>query len=313
MLYGSVVATFGPPVLCRLTRRGTAPRLGVFAWLVAIGGAIGAWALAAGMLIIEFATFWRHPADSLLASYAVLSMPIHLHGDVATGLGTLTLATLVAVVILAAIIVMVLNACRATLRLRRHTHAHGRAVRMVGRRVPGVGAVVLDSPERQAYCAPGRPDTIVVTSAAVDALTREQLAAVLAHEHAHLTGRHAAVIGFLRGIAATLPGMRLVTDGVGEISRLLEMCADDTAARSHGPEPLLGGLLAIIGATGPMPAGVLGAAGTAVLARAERLVAPVGAVRRATNRTALVAVIAATVIGLLEIAVGVLFCSTMLG
>ncbi|MGW4739377.1 M56 family metallopeptidase, partial [Nocardia xishanensis] len=62
----------------------------------------------------------------------------------------------------------------------------------------------------------------------------------------------------------------------------------------------------------PVPAGALGAAGTAVLARAERLVDPATGVRRATNRTALLGVIAATVTGLFEIAVGILFCSTMI-
>ncbi|WP_433191650.1 M56 family metallopeptidase [Nocardia sp. CA-107356] len=309
MIYGSLVATFGPTVLRRLTRRGVAPRLGVLAWLVAIAGVLGAWAMAAGLLIVEFATFCRHPADTLRDSYTVLSTPVHLHGGLIAQLGTLTLAALVAV----AVIGLLAHASRAMLRLRRTTRAHGHAVRMVGRRMPGVGAVVLDSSERQAYCVAGRPDTIVVTSAAVDALTREQLTAVLAHEHAHLSGRHGALLGLLRAIAITLPGVRLLTDGVGEIGRLLEMCADDAAARRHGPEPLLGGLLAIVGATGPVPAGALSAAATAVLARAERLAAPVGPVRRATNRTALLAVMAATVIGLLEIAVGVLFCTTVLG
>lgn len=309
MIYGSMVATFGPTVLRRLTHRGAAPRLGVLAWLVAIAGALGAWAMAAGVLIIEFATFCQDPADTLRDSYTVLSTPIHLHGGLIAQMGTLTLAALVAI----AVIGMLVHTARAMLRFRRTTRAHGRAVRMVGRRVPGVSAVVLDSPERQAYCVAGRPDTIVVTSAAVDALTREQLAAVLAHEHAHLSGRHGTLIGLLRAFAITLPGVRLVTDGVGEIGRLLEMCADDRAARRHGAEPLLGGLLAIVGANGPVPAGALSAAATAVLARAERLAAPVGPVRRATNRTALLAVIAATVVGLLEIAVGVLFCTTVLG
>ncbi|MFE9319652.1 M56 family metallopeptidase [Nocardia sp. NPDC052278] len=308
MIYGSLVATFGPTVLRRLTRRGVAPRLGVLAWLVAIAGALGAWAIAAAMLIVEFATYW-YPTDTLRDCYNALATPMRLHSGLLVQLGTLTCAALVAVALLG----VLAHAAQAMLYMRRKTIAHGRAVRMVGRRVPGVGAVVLDSPERQAYCVAGRPDTIVVTSAAVDALTEKQLAAVLAHEHAHLSERHAGLLRFLRGIAITLPGMRLVTDGVHEIGRLLEMCADDTAARTHGREPLLGGLLAIVGATEPLPAGALSAAATAVLDRAERLVAPVGAVHRATNRTALLAVMAATVVGLLEIAVGVLFCSTVLG
>ncbi|WP_067836673.1 M56 family metallopeptidase [Nocardia lijiangensis] len=308
MAYGSTVAVFGPPVLHRLTRRGVAPRLGVLAWLVAIAGALGAWVLAAGLLVVEFATYWRHPSEALRACYSVLSFPVHIHGGWGAQLVTYSLAALLA----SGVAAMSLQAARVALRLRRRTMAHGRAVRMVGRELPDVGAVVLDSPEPQAYCVAGRPDTIVVTSAALDALTREQLAAVLAHEHAHLRGRHAALTAVLRAVATTLPGLRLLTAGSVEIGRLLEMCADDRAARVHGREPLLGGLLALVGAGARVPVGALGAAGTAVLARAERLVDPVTGMHRATNRTALLGVIAATVIGLFEIAVGILFCSTMI-
>ncbi|MEV0298501.1 M56 family metallopeptidase [Nocardia sp. NPDC050710] len=308
MLYGAAVATFGPPVLRKLTRRGVAPRLGVLAWLVAIAGALGAWVLAAALLVIEFAALWRHPGDALRECYSVLSMPAHIHGGFVTQAATFGIAALVTVGVAA----VSTHAVRVALRLRRRTAEHGRAVRMVGRRVPGVGAVVLDSTEPQAYCVAGRPDTIVITSAAVEALTRDQLTAVLAHERAHLRGRHAALSGMLRGMATTLPGVRLLTEGATEIGRLLEMCADDRAASKHGAEPLLGGLLALVGAGAAVPAGALCAASTAVLDRAERLVEPVGPMRRATNRTALVGVIAATVIGLLEIAVGILFCSTLI-
>ncbi|MGH3675723.1 MAG: hypothetical protein ACRDU5_08310 [Mycobacterium sp.] len=61
-----------------------------------------------------------------------------------------------------------------------------------------------------------------------------------------------------------------MTEGAHHISRLVEMCADDAAAREHGPQPILDGILALTGAT-PVPSGVMGAAGVAVLARAERL------------------------------------------
>jgi Zn-dependent protease with chaperone function len=40
------------------------------------------------------------------------------------------------------------------------------------------------------YCVPGRLPTIVVTTGALAVLEPEQLAAVLAHERAHLAGRH---------------------------------------------------------------------------------------------------------------------------
>lgn len=50
------------------------------------------------------------------------------------------------------------------------------------------------------------------------------------------------------------------------------MCADDAAVRSHGSRPLLVGLMKL--AARPSPAAALGAADTAVLARATRLAQP---------------------------------------
>ncbi len=83
---------------------------------------------------------------------------------------------------------------RATLR-QRQTRAHAQAAPIVGRRLPvtspgGDPAVVLDDPRPAAYCVPGRPGTIVLTSGALAVLDPAQLAAVLAHERAHLAGRH---------------------------------------------------------------------------------------------------------------------------
>jgi Zn-dependent protease with chaperone function len=292
-LYGSVVATFGPPVLRSLTHRGIAPRLGVIAWVVAIIGALSAWGIAATVVTIEFATYWGHPKDALRSCVSFLWTPMHVHGAAATQAATFAVAALVAT----GTVALIARAVGVVVDMRRRTSVHARAVRLVGRPVPGIGAVVLDSPERQVYCVPGRPDTIVVTTAALDVLDDDQLAAVLAHERAHLSGRHAALSAVLRAVATTLPGLRLFTVGAAEIARLLEMCADDKAADEHGSLPLLGGLLAIVGVVEPAPPGALAAAGTAVLARAERLADPVGAIRRATTRTALLGVIAMTVTG----------------
>ncbi|WP_406276015.1 M56 family metallopeptidase [Nocardia sp. NBC_00881] len=307
-LYGSAVAAVGPPVLRRLTRRGAAPRLGVIAWLAAIVGALTAWTATAITLTIEFATYWGHPKDALRACFAILWTPIHAHGAAATQAATFAVATLV----VTATVALVVRAVSVVVHMRRRTRAHASAVRLVGRRVPGVGAVVLDSAERQAYCVPGRPDTIVVTSAALEALTPDQLAAILAHERAHLSGRHAPLTALLHAVATTLPGLRFVTAGAAEIARLLEMCADDKAAEEHGSLPLLGGLLAIVGIAEPAPSGALSAASTAVLARAERLADPVGTIRRATNCTALVGVIAMTVIGSMLAAATVPFLGALL-
>ncbi|WP_280236932.1 M56 family metallopeptidase [Nocardia cyriacigeorgica] len=304
LVYGSVVAVLGPPVLRRLTGAGIAPRLGVLAWVVTMASALVAWTVSAVLFVIEFGTVWRHSDEALRACYAVIGTPVHPYDHTAGRVVTFGLAILIAV----GAGLLGWRAARALMTMRRRTHAHARAVRMVGRRVPDLDAVVLDTPQPQAYAVPGRPDTIVVTSGALAALTGDQLAAVLAHERAHLSGRHGMLTAAVSGIAATAPRLGVFRHGSAEVGKLLEMCADDTAAREHGREPLLGGLLAIVDAEARTPAGALGAAGTAVLARAERLVAPVGALRLATTRTALIGVIVTTVGGLLSATAGVLLC-----
>ncbi|MFD0572747.1 M48 family metalloprotease [Kitasatospora gansuensis] len=78
----------------------------------------------------------------------------------------------------------------------------------------------------------------MVSRGALAALTPPQLAAALAHERAHLTGRHhlaACAAEALAGTFARLPLGRLVS---AEVRTLLEMAADDRALRGHSPRAL---------------------------------------------------------------------------
>jgi hypothetical protein len=169
--------------------------------------------------------------------------------------------------------------------------------------------VIIDAPEPAAYCIAGRPHAVVITSAALATLTKPQLEAILAHERAHLDGRHPEIVAVARSLAKTFPRLRLMTEGAHHISRLLEMCADDAAAREHGRQPILDGILALTGAT-PVPSGAMGAAGVAVLARAERLA---NARDAGVGRNALTAAVIAMTAGgplaaLLLAASGTLMC-----
>ena len=144
-------------------------------------------------------------------------------------------------------------------------------------RGPG-GAVVIDAEQPSVYCLAGRPATIVITSGALAVLDDAQLAAVLVHERAHLSGRHHQLLSLGRALAQTLPGMRLFTQGSVELARLAEMHADDAAARQHGPDTVVAALLALA-APGLVPAHGLGAAGLGVAGRVERLLFPPAAAR----------------------------------
>jgi Zn-dependent protease with chaperone function len=168
--------------------------------------------------------------------------------------------------------------------------------------------VMLDDPRPAAYCVAGRPAAIVVTSGALAVLDPPQLAAVLAHEGAHLTHRHHTLATITRGLAAALPGVPLFTRGAAEVATLTEMAADDAAARTAGRPPLIAALIAIAtgaafpsagvanagvantkgsnaGASGlagaGVPRGAMAAAAGAVPDRVERLLSPSSTARAA--------------------------------
>ena len=261
--HGIVLGVAGPPVLARLTHGGHAPRSGIAAWLVAIVAFLVSW-LAVGVLVAGDVLRHWHQTRSLVASCGELLC------DLAAGRA----GGIAQVTVLAAAAGVVFSGARLTrtiVRLRAKAHRHSEAIRLVGQPTADADVYVMQTPERAAYCVSGRPATIVVTSAAVAALGERELAAVIAHERAHVAGRHLAIVTAMRGVALILPRVRLITRGATEVARLLEMCADDAAAARYGRRALLDGLMALVGAA---PASALGAADVAVLHRAERLACP---------------------------------------
>ena len=138
-------------------------------------------------------------------------------------------------------ITLIVLGCRCGRSLRRtsiSTREHAEAARIVGRRAGGPDAAfVLDAARPAVYCVPGRPPTIVLTTGALAVLDPEQLAAVLAHERAHLAGRHHLLLAVTRSLAAVAPFVPLFARGAAEVARLAEMRADDAAVRRAGGDP----------------------------------------------------------------------------
>jgi len=293
LLYSLAVLVAGPPLLRALTRYGHAPRFGVAAWLTAIGTVVLIWFVVAGIVVIEVAGYWNY--SRILAASCLL----HLRGMLTLVSGSAGLSPQVTLGVI--VVVATLMAALAGGRLARtiagmqvRAHEHAEAVRLVGHRTGDPDVVIVDAIEPAAYCVSGRPSAIVVTSAAVAALDDHELAAVLAHERAHLTGHHSLAVTTLRGLAAVFPKLTLMHEGAIQVSRLLEMCADDASARRHGSAPLLSGLITLCRAA---PAGALAAADVAVLARAERLAVPPADPAIARARAALISVVAVMIAG----------------
>lgn len=270
--YACVLNWLGPHLLRRVTGTGAHPRLALASWLAVVVAALGAWFAALAVLGVAAAqSMWRRGELTLclkaLGVTGALGLPRAFASALAAGLWVAGVA---------ATVVVGWRIGRQLRRQRARSRLHASAARVVG--IPGdrPGVVVVAAPQPAAYCVTDRPHSVVVvTTAALGRLDEPQLAAVLAHENAHLAGRHHDVLMVLRAIAAGLPRSALFSAAAGVAADLLEMCADDTAVRVHGKMPLLRGLLALSGDSPAMAPAALGASGTATLARAARLATPV--------------------------------------
>lgn len=305
LLYVAAVLAIGPKLLVHITADGGAPRLAIAAWITAVVTVLGCSVAAVALLLIEAAGHWDSPDALLVTCLERLRAILVGHA----GWPARIVATAAAAIAVGSLIAVAIRMSRALGRMRTHTFAHAHAVRLVGRS-HGSDVVVIEASEPAAYCVAGRPPAIVVTTAAMAALDESQLAAVVAHERAHLDGRHAYIVAAARGLTTALPTCGLFATAASHISSLLEMCADDAAARRHGRQPLLAGLLTLSGAT--TPAEGLAAAGIAVLARAERLSRPprrFAHIRTHITLSGAVAAMAATPLAIATLSLsGVLIC-----
>jgi hypothetical protein len=187
------------------------------------------------------------------------------------------LACLAAGLALLALLCWVLLAASvAALQARRRQRALLTLLAHGDPKVPG--ALVVDYPSAAAYCLPGlrSRSRIVVSVGALELLGRGELAAVLAHERAHLRERHDLVLLPFTALRRAFPRSATCTGAQRSVALLVEMLADDRALRG-GPARELVSALVRFGTAGacPAPAGALAAAEGEVAARVARLVQPV--------------------------------------
>jgi hypothetical protein len=190
-------------------------------------------------------------------------------------LGALRLGCLAAAAALLALLCWVLLAASgAVLRDRRRHRALLSLLAHGDPKVPG--ALVVDHPAAAAYCVPGLRSQIVISAGALDLLDHRELAAVLAHERAHVRERHDLVLLPFTALGRAFPWSASVYRARAAVALLIEMLADDHALR-HRPARELVTALIRVGAAGPAgaPAGTLAVTGeNAVTARVERLLTP---------------------------------------
>lgn len=144
----------------------------------------------------------RHVVARCVASFCAAALGAH-------GTAGQWLALGAAVVLFLGTVVTALGLGRALVRVRAWTHRHAEAARLLGRHDDALGAVILDVPERVVYAVAGRPPAVVVSRATLRSLDENELGVVLAHERAHLAGRHHLVLGLIGALHRALPRLPL--------------------------------------------------------------------------------------------------------
>ena len=262
--YTACVGTLGSRLLARAGWTARAPLLAVVLYLTAAWSVVVALGLA-GLTLAVHATALGGGLSHLIGACVLRLRATYATpgGATVAGLG-LTLAGAV----------LARTAVTATTHLRangRQASRHALTARLVGVPEPALGAVLVEHPQPTAYCVAGRHPTVVLTTGAVQALDPDQLAAVLAHERAHLAAHHHRLLAMARIGRQVLPFLPLMRDADAQVTRLVEMHADDVARRASGPAPLATALVAL--ATGS-PAPGLAAAAIDTVQRIHRLLDP---------------------------------------
>jgi Zn-dependent protease with chaperone function len=254
------VAVLAPRWLTGAAWTQGSPRLGILAWQASTAAVLGS--------VILLAVAAALPVDQVSFDLGHL---LHACGAVLRSRYSLSAAPWSAVLAAATAAVLLRRALLlrsvALVQARKRQRA---LIDVLALELADDGTRVLDHQAALAYCIPGRGGRIVLTSAAVSTLTPDQLAAVIAHERAHLRGRHDVVLFASEVARAAFPWVRFFGVAKEQTAGLVEMLADDQAARQAGPVPLASALVGL--GSSAVPGGSLAATGQMTTERVLRLV-----------------------------------------
>ncbi|BBZ60417.1 M56 family metallopeptidase [Mycolicibacterium monacense] len=257
-----------PALLARASWPMRAPRAAVVLWQsIALAGVLSAFSAGIAIASRLFVPGPDgRPTATITSEIEVLGWPLWLLYVVVFALTLLIGVRL---------IVSVLQVAVATRRRRAH---HRMMVDLLGVsrdsvptdvRRQATGLRVLDVKQPLAYCLPGVRSRVVLSDGALKTMTRDEIAAILTHERAHLRARHDLVLEMFTAVHAAFPRFVRSASALDAVRLLVELLADDAAVRTAGPTPLARALVAC--AAGRAPSGALAAGGPSTVIRVRRL------------------------------------------
>jgi Zn-dependent protease with chaperone function len=202
-----VLAGPAPWALTQLPALRRTPRATLVLWqAVALAGVLAA--LGAGLSLVTSQLDGEHSTRT----YVLSAIPLCVTG--------LVLARLL------------LSGHRVGTSLRHVRRRHRALVDLLAEDRDGVHVLEHEAPT--AYCVPGIRSRVVVSSGTVASLSDDELAAVLAHERAHLRARHDLVLEAFTVLQRAFPAVVTSRQALDEVRLLVEVLADRAARRRHG-------------------------------------------------------------------------------
>lgn len=246
------------------------PRLGIALWQALCVSAVAVPVLI-GLTVLVPATAWVGGLAALMhACVQSMQQAYGFHGDALEPTLGLLLAGAVLVWVSGWIAFDLHRARRERTRMRRSLAA-------VSSPDFDLGARVLDSPTAAAFCVPGRDSQVVVTAGALAALSAAEVAGVLAHERAHLRARHHLAVAGTRSLSRAFPGISLFAVASQQVTRLVELAADDRAAHEVDRVTVASAIVRLAAMRAPRSALAMADCATpgVTASRVGRLLAPV--------------------------------------
>jgi len=218
----------------------------------------------------------RHPAIALLLWQAIgLAGGFSMIGALLlAGLLVLPRYPVLAAIPAAALTVYLLAHLAVTIvRVERQRHRHLALLNLLSAPHPTRAHTrVLDDASPVAYCLPrGIGSLTVLSQGLLDRLEPEELAAVVAHERAHVEQRHDILLVAFRAWRSALPWFPIAALAEDEVAALVEMLADDRARRTAPDGVLARTILAVSSGSLAHAAGDSTSLGPRQLDRVRRL------------------------------------------
>jgi Zn-dependent protease with chaperone function len=267
LMIGVAAAVLMPRTLVRAEWVRRSPKLGIAAWYATLtavtagaGGALLAW-LAPWQGPHAFACrLWHWCTDAADGGHGPAARTLLCLAVLATATLSIRLAT------------SGVTVARSAAARRGH---HSNLLAMVGTFAPQWGAIVIDDPRPAAYMLAGPLRRIVLTTGAIEALSEDEIAAVIAHERAHAAGRHDLLLDGARLLATAFPRLGVFATAQAHLTRLIEMAADDIATAHRNRLSLARALVTMASANASLVGQpTLAATGGDAMQRLDRLLTP---------------------------------------